>query len=252
MSFVFPTSQLSLTAALKKLADQHLINTDTELEEGDDKVEWYLGQLYEDLSEAGYSETKVHADRRSLRAFGRVFNVVPADEAMVKSAVGYRRKAFFQFLYANVLTNVLSVLPEYAAALKEARANSLLKAKGPFYDDQSILVMAHLNDLGYEYQTEVGDLPDTWDEFGEIYLNHLYHEFKGLKEIKEEKDLSLVKLASIIRVADTDVLVAKLQKLGLKTEAELTLAVATAIVGSLRVDRRFVYGLDLAQPEDAE
>lgn len=243
--FQFPVSNLKLMSGLEQLGRKDLENIGEELEEGQNLLSWYLGNYVESLSEAGYSETRP-LQRMSLRAFGRLLRLDPADRKFVCKEVGYdRRKVYDQFALADLAIQVLSLQPEYAAGLKEAYSS--LKPRGPFGRSNWLYLQPHLVALGHAHQMEVGDLPDTMAEFERIWLDHLVNEYAGVKEITSDEDKSVVALASLIRTADTARLARRLQLRGLKEHAGLTLALANTIVGSLRVNPAYSYGVSCAQ-----
>lgn len=244
--FTFPVSRIALVPGVELLAREMLNNAGDD-ESPEDLVEYFGEWHMESCSEAGYSECRPN-DRRSERAFARVLRYKRYDRKRLAEAVGYDKggSEYREYGFASAVTQVLSVTPAYAHALEEAR-HGVLGAKGPFGRSGTLYLKPLLGSLGYEYQTEVGDLPDTWKEFEEIFLRHLVDEYAGVEKIESAEDKSKVEFASAVRVGDIDNLVRRLQRRGLKLHAGLTLAVAHTILGALRVDRRFAYGISSSQ-----
>lgn len=243
--FNFPHSQLAIIPALEEAARKQAEERGEELDEDTDLIDWFCEGWMEDLSEAGYTECRPN-DRLSTRAFGRLLKVIPGDKRRIRAAIGYEPSAYRKFAWAGLATYALSLQKEYALGLAEA-CNGGLKSVGPFGESKTLELVPHLVSLGLDYQMEVGDLPDTEEEFTGIYLAHLVNEYSGVTSITDEKDISMVKLASILRIGDIDKLVGRLRKAGLKDEAGLTLAVACTAIGALRVDRKFSYGVSSSQ-----
>lgn len=246
--FQFPASNVSLLASVELLARKLVNDIGEELDEGTDLLEWFCESHQENISEAGYSETRPN-DRRSLRAFGRLLKVDPADKKRLRAETGYRRNEYREFVYLSLVLQAMSTQSQYAAGLKAAAGS--LKSEGPFGKGNTLFLVPHLPALGHDYQMEVGDLPDTAEEFANIWLGHMVNEFKGVTELNDE-DKSLVALASVIRVGDVNKLVNRLKKAGLSTDVELTLAVAHTVVNSLRLNRAFAYGVSCAQYEEVK
>lgn len=244
--FTFPESRIALVPGLELLA-RDMLDTAGDEDTPEDLVEYFGEWHMESCSEAGYSECRPN-DRRSERAFARVLRYKKDDLKRLRNAVGYDPgdSDYREFGFASAVTQVLSVTPEYAHALEAAR-NGILGAEGPFGRSGTLFLRPALRSLGYDYQTEVGDLPDTWKEFEEIFLSHLVNEYAGVEAIESDEDKSKVAFASAVRVGDIDNLVRRLQRRGLKSHAGLTLAVAHTILGALRVDRRFAYGVQSSQ-----
>lgn len=244
--FTFPVSRIALVPGLELLA-QDMVDTAGDDQQPDDLVEYFGEWHMENCSEAGYSECDP-TDRRSERAFARVLRYKKDDLKRLCDAVGYDRggSEYREFGFASAVTQVLSVTPEYALALEEAR-HGVLGAEGPFGRSGTLFLRPSLWSLGYDHQTEVGDLPDTRKEFEEIFLRHLVNEYHSLQAIEDAQHKSMVAFASAVRVGDIDNLVRRLQRRGLKSHAGLTVAVAHTIIGALRVNRVFAYGVKSAQ-----
>ncbi len=244
--FQFPSSNVVLLPALEQVAVAFVNEIGEEMEEGTDLVSYFCDNYMESLSIAGYSETRPN-DRRSMRAFGRLLKLDAAGEKRLRQEVGYNRSVYRRFGFASLVTEVLAISPQYAIGLKEAYNGSISQSKGPFGDSDTLFLNPHLIYVGRDYQSEVGDLPDTREEFEGIWLNHLVNEYSRVTAVTDEDDKAKVEFASVVRVGDIDTLVRKLTKRGLTSEAGLTLAVAETIINALRVNQSFIYGIRSSQ-----
>ena len=247
--FTFPKSQLKLSSTLEKHARTYAEQAGDEIDANRDPIDYLAEWHMESMSEAGYSETRPD-DRRSVRAFVRLLNFQPADRKRVEDAVGAGRgcSEYRELGFATLITQVLSDSAEYAAGLKAAYCGDELGSKGPFGRSKTLYLLPHLDALGIEqHQRKPGNLPTCVLNFEAICLGHLAFKYANVTEIESDEQKALVNFASIIRVGDIDALVKKLRKRGLKNEAGLTLAVADAIIGALRVNRVYACGIKYAQ-----
>jgi hypothetical protein len=244
--FTFPRTRLTLVPKMEELCRNLYaedVAADPELNLIDHLAEWHM----ESVSEAGYTEASAD-QRRSLRAFARVFRYKTDDLKRVKAAVGWDapRDEYREFGFASLLTQMLSICPEFGPALKEAH-NGGLETKGPYGRSATLYVVPSLVALGHEYQMEVGDLPDTEAEFKQIWLAHMVNEYSKPGELGE-RERSLIAFASLLRVGDIDKLVNTLSKAGLRNDTGLQLACAESIVGAVRLNRALAYGVSCSQP----
>ncbi|MBX9686043.1 MAG: hypothetical protein K2X27_05035 [Candidatus Obscuribacterales bacterium] len=241
---LFPKSRLSLIPQVEDIcradyADD--VAADPELDLVAHVGEWHM----ESVSEAGYSETSKD-DRLSMRAFARIFRCVPADLQRVKDAVGWnsRHDEYREFGFASLFAQILQKTPAFAPALKEAHNG--LEPKAPYGRGATLFVMPSLVAIGHEYQMEVGDLPDTEAEFRQIWLAHMVNEYQTPRQF-DEREKSMIALASVLRVGDVDKLIQALNKAGLSNVDGMQAACAETIIGALRNQRAFNGGVNAAQ-----
>lgn len=225
-TILLPTGELLLRAALDEMAAQMI--QDCGEESAENPLDFYGEAYMENLSEAGYSETRPN-DRLSIRAFAHLLRVNGADLKLLKSTLGFRRgSTYHDFAISDNLLTVLSRNQEVAAALTLLAPDKEGKSVGPFYPDVS-----------------------EFDACAHLSGRADYAEF--LKSIADRKadaavDAAAIKLAGLFNITGLKRVSSDLQKLSGATGLALSAAVAHAALAALRSEARFTAGLRCVQP----
>jgi len=217
---ILEAGKLSIMAAVEAIANE----TKAGLDDADgDALEIYGEYYMENLSEAGYSETRPN-DRLSIRAFARILRVESADLAKLKNTLGYRKgSVYHDFAISDVVISALARNADMAPALKLLAPAEGAKAAGPFYPSRSSF------DVSAALQSHTS----------------LIKEVAGIVGKDPALDAAAVKLAKVINLTGTEQLATRLKNGGVCGEA----FVAHAVLIALRSDARLVAGLRCAQPD---
>lgn len=183
----------------------------------------FYGEAYmENLSEAGYSETRPN-DRLSIRAFAHIIRVKPEDMKVLKDTLGFDGKEYRDFAVSDNIITALGRNADLAPALKLLAPAEDEKSQGPFYPTRTKF------DVAAALKSRAGYI-------GEV---------KKIVGKDEAVDAAAVKLAGIFKVTEVDKVARQLKNVGVTGEA----AVAHAVLIALRNDRRLVAGLRGCQPD---
>ncbi len=211
--------KLPILAAIEAIA-QEMKESYGDDSEGD-LLEFYGESYLENLSEAGYTETRPN-DRLSIRAFGHLVRVKTADLKTVKELLGHDASSYRDFALCDNILSALSRSAELAPALRLLAPAEGAKSTGPFYPSRySFDVAAALKarpSYIAEVQERVGKDPAL--------------------------DAAAIKLAAVFKLKGISKIAGQLKKAGVLGEA----AVAHAALIALANDARLTAGLRCAQP----
>lgn len=213
--------ELPILAAIEAIASEMKESYD-DGEDAEGSLLDFYGEAYlENLSEAGYSETRPN-DRLSIRAFAHIIRVKPADLKVIKDTLGYDGNEYRDFAVSDNIISALSRNAELAPALKLLAPEQNAKSAGPFYPQRrSFDVAAALN-------SRAGFIDEV----------------KAMVGKDAAVDAAAVKLAAIFKIVEVDSVASRLKASGITGEA----ALAHAVLIALRNDARLVAGLRGAQP----
>jgi|GEM_PF-4888355 len=216
---ILEASKLPIMAAVQAIANEVKASLDDA--EGD-ALEVYGEYYMENLSEAGYSETRPN-DRLSIRAFARILRVESGDLSALKNTLGYRKgSVYHDFAISDVVISALSRNAELVPALKLLAPAEDEKAAGPFYPSRS--------------NFDVAEALKSRDS--------IVKDVAGIVGKDPAVDTAAIKLAKVFKLTGTAQLASRLKKGGVMGEA----FVAHAVLIALRNDARLVAGLRCAQP----
>src|SRR5688572_2670185 len=111
---VLPITELPDIAAVEDIARDMFAQRDAALQEDFNALEHYEEWYFENLSEAGYSETRPN-DRLATRAFARLLRVKPDEFKQLKDLLGWDRTSVYRdFGLCDALIDALSRNEELA------------------------------------------------------------------------------------------------------------------------------------------
>ncbi len=217
---VLAVQELSIMTAIEAIAN--------EMKEsyGDDAegslLDFYGEAYMENLSEAGYSETRPN-DRLSIRAFAHIVRVKPADLKVLKDTLGYDGNEYRDFAVSDNVLSALGRNAELAPALKLLAPTEAEKSTGPFYPSHNKF------DVAAALQPRAG----------------IIDEVKNIVGKDAALDAAAVQLASMFKLTEVVRVARQLKAAGVTGDA----AVAHACLIALRHDARLVAGLRSCQPD---
>lgn len=184
----------------------------------------FYGEAYmENLSEAGYSETRPN-DRLSIRAFAHIIRVKPDDLKVLKDTLGYDGNEYRDFALSDNILSALSRNADLAPALKLLAPSEDEKSVGPFFPSRRNFDVAAALKTRADYISEV----------------------KKIVGKDDAVDAAAVKLAAVFKLTAVDKVARQLRTVGVTGEA----AIAHAALIALRNDARLIAGLRCAQPTE--
>lgn len=182
----------------------------------------FYGEAYmENLSEAGYSETRPN-DRLSIRAFAHLIRVKRADLKVIKDTLGYDGNIYRDFAVSDNIISALSRNAELAPALKLIAPHEGARSEGPFYPSRRSF------DVAAALKSRAGFIDEV----------------KAVLGKDAAVDAAAVKLAAVFKFDGIDLVAHRLETSGVTGVAAVTHAALIA----LRNDARLVAGLRGAQP----
>ncbi len=221
---ILPGFELPLKAALEAMANEAIDDTGEETDAN--PLEFY-GEFYmENLSEAGYTETRPD-DRLSIRTFAHLVRVKADDLIVLKNTLGFRPgSVYHDFAVSDNIISALSRNADVAPALHLLAPAEDAKSVGPFYPNRR-----------------------TFDAHKALKAQGNYAE--RLKSVALQVgnsvvDNAAVQLAGTFNFTNLSKLAADLSAAGVQSES-LPVAVAHAALGALRSDTRLTAGLRSAQ-----
>lgn len=218
-NILLPAVHLPLMAAIKAMAQESFDN-EGEGQEDVDLLEFYGETYMENLSIAGYSETRPN-DRLSIRAFAHLIRANADDLTTLKNTLGYERTEYRDFALSDNLLSVLSRSDEAGPALHLLAPAEGGKSTGPFYPTRSTFDVAAALKARAEY---IGEVKKIVGKDGIV-------------------DAAAVYLAGVFKLTGVDKVARQLRSVGVTGEA----AVAHAVLIALRNDARLTAGLRCAQ-----
>ena len=184
-------------------------------------LEFYGEAYMENLSEAGYSETRPN-DRLSIRAFAHIIRIKPEDLKVLKDTLGFDGNEYRDFAVSDNILSAVSRNAELAPALKLLAPTENEKSTGPFYPSRTKF------DVAAALKARAG------------YID----EVKAIVGKDAAVDAAAVKLAGAFKLIEVNKVARQLKAAGVTGAA----AVAHAALIALRNDARLVAGLRCVQP----
>lgn len=243
---VLPPYELVIMPAVQKLGEKMIADAGEEDPQPSEPLAYYGEWFMEDLSEAGYSETRPN-DRLSYRAFGNLLRVNPADLTRIKKLLRSRHKTYHDFAVCLTIMQSLRLIEDVAPALTLLAPGSAAKSKGPFYPGRSELnLLQCLGSAGNRQAKKQVTYNDAVRSQIETVLK-----LSGKKSSRSGtvKDSAAVNLGGAVRVPEQDLVeVASLLKEAGCADDQLKVMVARVVLYALRVTPRFAGALKLTQP----
>lgn len=221
-NIILPAVRLPLMTAIQAMA-QESFNNEGEGQEDVDLLEFYGETYMENLSIAGYSETRPN-DRLSIRTFAHLIRANADDLKVLKNTLGYERTEYRDFALSDNLISVLSRSDEAGPALHLLNPAEGVKSTGPFYPSKSSF------DVAAALKAHAGYIAHVKDSAGKDGI----------------VDAAAVYLAGVFELTGLDKVAKQLSQEGFAGDA-LTAAVAHAALFALRNDARLTAGLRCAQ-----
>jgi hypothetical protein len=248
ISALLPAVELPLKAGVEQLGREMMAQGDGE-DADTDPIEYYGEWYMEDLSEAGYSETRPD-DRLSLRAFGHLLRAKPDDLKWLRDLLGYGGDVYCDFAVCDTAIGVLARNADVAPVLSFIAPPDEAKAKGPFYPTQQELDLAEAVEAAASLDCKGTKL--TGEQAVGRYLERmveLHGQVSGNPSVVDE---AAVKLAGMIRITEDSLasVADALKSAGALPGNSLTVTLAYVVLDSLRASPRLTYGLERAQPKD--
>lgn len=212
---------LPIMAAIEAIANEMRESYGDDADGETSLLDFYSEAYLENLSEAGYSETRPN-DRLSIRAFAHIINVKPEDMKVLKDTLGFDGGNYRDFAVSDNVISALARSTDLAPALKLLAPSEDEKSVGPFYPSRTKF------DVAAALKSRVG------------YID----EVKAIVGKDAAVDAAAVKLAGIFKLTEVDKVARQLKAAGVTGEA----AVAHAALIALRNDARLVAGLRCCQP----
>ncbi|MCC6977171.1 MAG: hypothetical protein IT343_02530 [Candidatus Melainabacteria bacterium] len=219
--------ELPIMAALQAIAKETIDTNGGEAENEGELFDVFSDIYLENLSEAGYSETRPN-DRLAIRTFARLIRVKPEDLAALKGILGYNGSVYRDFAVCDTLINALSRSEQAAPALRLLAPADDAKSAGPFYPNKSDFDV----DAALKFDTN--------------YVAHV----EGIVGKDASVDASAVYLAGALKLTGLSQVAKEFQSAGFAGE-DLKAAVAHAALYAIGKDARFVAALRCAQPTAA-
>lgn len=216
---ILPSVQLPLMSAIQAMAKESYDN-EGEGQEGVDLLEFYGETYMENLSIAGYSETRPN-DRLSIRTFAHLIRANADDLKTLKNTLGYERTEYRDFALSDNLITVLSRSDEAGPALHLLAPTEGAKSTGPFYPSRTSF------DVAAALKSQAGYISEVKKVVGKDGI----------------VDAAAVYLAGVFKLTGVDKVTRRLKAVGVTGEA----AVAHAVLIALRNDARLTAGLRSAQ-----
>ncbi len=216
---ILPAVRLPLMAAIQSMAQESFDN-EGDGEEGVDLLEFYGNTYMENLSIAGYSETRPN-DRLSIRAFAHLIRANADDLRTLKDTLGFDGNEYRDFALSDNLITVLSRSDEAGPALHLLAPAEDAKSTGPFYPSRASF------DVAAALKAQAGYISEVKKIVGKDGI----------------VDAAAVYLAGVFKLTGVDKVARQLKAVGVTGEA----AVAHAVLIALRNDARLVAGLSGAQ-----
>lgn len=221
---ILTSVQLPIMAALEAIAKETIGNNGGE-EENEGELFDVFSEIYlENLSEAGYSETRPN-DRLAIRTFARLIRVKPEDLAALKGILGYDGNVYRDFAVSDTLINALSRSEQAGPALHLLAPAEEAKSAGPFYPNKS------------DFDVAAALKADAH------YVSHV----EAVVGKDAAVDAAAVYLAGAFKLSGLDKVAKEFKSAGFAGD-DLKTAVAHAALYALRNDARLVAGLRCAQP----
>lgn len=227
-----PVTELAIMAAIEQMAQEMVAN------QGDDAdlsettlLDFYAGSYMENLSEAGYTETRPW-DRLSMRAFARLIRVKPEDLATLKGMISYDGEVYRDFALADIVLSALSRDAELAPALA-LLAPGDAKPVGPYYPtagkfDIAVVLRARADHADY--------------------LKSMVEAHKAAATTLTDVDNAVVKLAGVFNLSGLTRTTKDLITAGATNDQAVKVTLAYVVLDTLRTTPRFATGLRCVQP----
>ena len=225
---ILASVELPIMAALEAIAKETVANNGGEEENEGELFDVFSDIYLENLSEAGYSETRPN-DRLAIRTFARLIRVKPEDLAALKGILGYDGNVYRDFAVCDTLINALSRSDEAGPALHLLAPAEDAKSAGPFYPTKTDFDVAAALKSDAHYVTHV----------------------EGIVGKDGIVDAAAVYLAGALKLSGLSIVAKEFTSAGFAGD-ELKAAVAHAALYALSKTPRLVAGLRCAQPTAAD
>lgn len=236
---IIPPTELKLIPVIEILARKLMAMLD-EPDPNSDLVDLYCGQVTEDLSIAGFTETTAD-QQRSSRAFTNLLRIDSKELRRVKGALGLARgRSFDELALSNVITEAISGQRVFQEVL--ARICSTEKPVGPFSPNcRELELLPALPQLA----EEAAGAPVSKKDQLKSYVAHVIKTF----EAPHYFSAPLMQFAGLIRVAPKDLkkVAAEVRKHTELNSWQQQEVLAEVIVNVLRITPRFRQGIKWSQ-----
>jgi len=223
-SQILASVSLPIMVALEAIARETVESNGGEEENEGELFDVFSDIYLENLSEAGYSETRPN-DRLSIRTFARLIRVKPEDDAKLKEILGYDGNVYRDFAVSDTLINALSRSPEARLALPLLAPSEDAESSGPFYPKNTAF------DVGAALKSDAN------------FVSYV----EGIAGNAKQVDDAAVYLAGVFKLSGLEPVAKEFAMAGFAGD-DLKVAVAHAALYALRNDARLVAGLRCAQP----
>ena len=240
--FGFTRFELPVMTAIEQLGIQQLKDLGDGEYDDVNPVDSYLSSYMEDLSIAGYSETRPN-DRLSSRAFSRLLRIKPDELEKLKEGLEYDSREYRDFALCSLLLRVMSMSEELFGGLPFICPSEDAKPEGPFYPASGKFDLAEAVKAAAAKQQNSKPTRKTVQS----YLEHMVKEHTKVGM----HDGAVTKLAGMLRLDESQLqqLAKKVIKAGAESSTSLSLIMAYIVCDAIKATPRFVTGARWAQPE---